>query len=286
MKNSRFTFERGQGVVWVCDIENSSKYLNNNESVQDIETFLPRLHWMGKAAVSAAGGQFVKWTGDGFLGWFPMELYRDLGSQSAKVIQIIWHLTLINNVTKLGIERETAFHLRHGLTMEHDALITKVSDEKGEHFDLIGRSVVLAFRLSGIKSNFPNLVTQREIVEAVAKENTAKISFKKLNFSAEDKLKFFKGEMLGTKNLYASAERRPRPRSKSSFLRSIRKAIDAAENPETIPIEDLTMIRRFLENFESGPRWSKEVLKAYLKFVQVDLLGTLNKVVHVINSVP
>ena len=155
MKETKFSFERGRGLVWVCDVTNSSKYLNDDESVMAIEEFLPRLHWVAKAAVNAAGGHFVKWTGDGFLGWFPIELHRELGSQSAKVIEIIWHLSVINNVTKLGIEGSIPFHLRHGLTIEHDALITNISDEQGEFLDLIGRSVVLAFRLSGIKAGFP-----------------------------------------------------------------------------------------------------------------------------------
>ena len=168
MKETKFSFERGRGVVWVCDVANSSKYLNDDEAVITMEGFLPRLHWVAKLAVNAAGGQFVKWTGDGFLGWFPIELHRELGSQSAKVMEIIWHLTQINNVTKLGIEGGNPFQLRHGLTNEHDALITKISDEQGEFLDLIGRSVVLAFRLSGIKADFPGIVTQKEVVEAIS----------------------------------------------------------------------------------------------------------------------
>ena len=101
MKETIFSFERGRGVVWVCDVANSSKYLNDDESVMTMEGFLPRLHWVAKLAVNAAGGQFVKWTGDGFLGWFPIELHRELGSQSAKVMEIIWCLTLMNNLRML-----------------------------------------------------------------------------------------------------------------------------------------------------------------------------------------
>ena len=84
MKETSFTFERGRGVVWVCDIQNSSRFLNDDESVQAMEQFFPRLHWLGKVAVDAAGGRFVKWTGDGFLAWFPIELYRELGPQAVK----------------------------------------------------------------------------------------------------------------------------------------------------------------------------------------------------------
>ena len=161
IEEPRFDFDRGRGVVWVCDIQDSSKFLNDNESAQPIEEYLPRLHWLGRTAISAAGGRFIKWTGDGFLGWFPIALQRDLGAQAAKVLRAMWHLTVINNVTRLGVDMDATLRLRHGLTMEHDALVVTVSDEHGTNLDLIGRSVVLAFRLAGMKSSFPNIVTQR-----------------------------------------------------------------------------------------------------------------------------
>ena len=230
MKETSFTFERGRGVVWVCDIQNSSKFLNDDESVQAMEQFFPRLHWLGKVAVYAAGGRFVKWTGDGFLAWFPIELYRELGPQAAKVINISKQLSLVNNITGLGIEGEARFRLKHGITAEHDALLTMVTDEHGDHFDLIGRSVVLSFRLTGMKVDFPSIVSQREIVEATTKEGISQIKFKKLNLSAEDRQRYFKGEG----GVYSSAERRPRPRSTNSLLRTVRKTIVEAEKPQTI----------------------------------------------------
>ena len=280
MKETKFLFERGRGLVWVCDVANSSKYLNDDESVMAIEEFFPRLHWVAKAAVNAAGGHFVKWTGDGFLGWFPIELHRELGSQSAKVIEIIWHLTVINNVTKLGIEGSIPFHLRHGLTIEHDALITNISDEQGEFLDLIGRSVVLAFRLSGIKAGFPGIVTQKEIIEAMstATKNISQINFKKLSLSAEEKLKYFKGERWGTNNLWVSANRKPRIRSLNSLLRSSKKAIATAEGEGPIS-KDINTILQFITGLKAGPEWAKEIFKDYLNFVQEDLLGSLKGIV-------
>lgn len=274
MKEKSFTFSRERGVVWVCDIRNSSKYLNDNESARAIEEFLPRLHWLSKVAVRAAGGQFVKWTGDGFLGWFPIELHRDLGPQAARVLRIIWHLTVINNVTRLGIGSGTVFRLGHGLTMEHDALRTNVSDEEGAYFDLIGRSVVLAFRLSGITARFPGIVSQKEVVEATAKEDVAAIRFQKLHLSADDRRRYFKGERWGTGSLFVSAERRPRKTSKSVLLRSVRRTIARAEGSSIQTGTDHT-VRRFMEDIESGPSWAQDVLGDYIKFLREGLLGTL-----------
>ena len=277
MKETKFSFERGRGVVWVCDVANSSKYLNDDESVMAMEGFLPRLHWMGKLAVNAAGGQFVKWTGDGFLGWFPTELHRELGSQSAKVMEIIWHLTLMNNVTKLGIEEGNPFQLRHGLTIEHDALITNISDEQGEFLDLIGRSVVLSFRLSGIKAGFPGIVTHKEVVEAISNK-IPQINFKKLNLSAEEKLKYFKGERWGTNNLWVSANRKPRIRSLNSLLRRSKKAIATAEGEGPIP-KDINTILQFITALKAGPDWAKGIYQDYLNFVREDLLEPLKGLV-------
>jgi class 3 adenylate cyclase len=71
MTSREFTFQRGRGLVWVCDLEGSTKLLNDNGAVTAIEDFLPRFHWLARAVVDAFGGQFIKWNGDGFLAWFP-----------------------------------------------------------------------------------------------------------------------------------------------------------------------------------------------------------------------
>ena len=248
MKETSFSFDRGRGIVWVCDIESSSKYLNDNESVQAIEQYLPRLHWLGRISVGSAGGHFIKWTGDGFLGWFPIEFHRDLGSRAERLVQAIWQLTLMNNVTRLGIEGRIPIRLKHGVTVEHDALITKSSNESGEHFDLIGRSVVLAFRLAGIKARFPGIVTQREVVEAIGSEHISKFKFAKLVLGAEERAKYFKGDGWGTNNLYASADRKPRARSNSAAVRSIRKIITEAEKSATVEDETDPTIQGFMKS--------------------------------------
>ena len=235
MNESEFSFQRGRGIVWVCDVARSSKYLNDDKSVDAIEQFLPRLHWIAKAAASAAGGNFVKWTGDGFLAWFPIALHRELAARSPSVIEVIWHVTVMNNVTRLGIKERIPFYLRHGVTVEHDALITKISDEHGESIDLIGRSVVLAFRLSGITAEFPNIVAQKEVVESVSENALSSVNFKKLHISKEDGIKYFKGEEFGTRNLVVSANRNRRRRSLGSVVRSAKGAIELAEQgPSTV----------------------------------------------------
>ena len=274
MKEGRFSFERGRGVVWVCDVESSSKHLNDDESVSAMEEFLPRLHWLGKVAVSAAGGCFVKWTGDGFLAWFPMALHRELAAKSQDVIEAIWHLTVMNNVTGLGVTERPRFHLRHGVTVEHDALITKISEEHGESIDLIGRSVVLAFRLAGIRAGFPNIVAQKEVVESVAAGAISSVNFRQLRLSTEDRTKYFKGERFGTRSLVVSADRKVRSRSLSSVVRSAKGTIERAEGDSSTETDTKVAVR-LVRELRAGPQWAQGVLEEYVGFIREGLLGTL-----------
>src|SRR5918911_1177387 len=158
----KFAFERSRGIIWVCDLADSSKYLNDNQTADDLETFLPRLYWIASMIVDAAGGKFIKWTGDGFIAWFEMLLHRMLGEKATIVFGAATQLTLIVNVTQLGLKPKRKFKIRHGVSYEQDALLIKISHEGGvESLDLIGRAVVLAFRLSGIPAKFPSIVTQK-----------------------------------------------------------------------------------------------------------------------------
>ena len=63
-----FVFGRYRGLVWVCDIKGSSTYLNDPRSALDMEKFLPRMLTVAHGIVEAAGGELIKFTGDGFLG--------------------------------------------------------------------------------------------------------------------------------------------------------------------------------------------------------------------------
>jgi class 3 adenylate cyclase len=150
-----FTFYRTRGIVWVCDLAKSSSYLNDNSSVDDIENFIPRLYYVSKLIVESYGGKFIKWTGDGFLAFFEFELDRHKEETSKIVFEAAWHLTFMSNVTQLGLKPNKKLKIRHGIAYEKDALLMKItSAPEIESLDIIGRAVVLAFRLSGIQADF------------------------------------------------------------------------------------------------------------------------------------
>ncbi len=106
----KFEGRRARGIVWVCDLASSSKYLNNNESAEALEKFLERFLYMSLVFVEAAGGKYIKWTGDGFLAWFETPLYRNAGSVASRVFNAAWYLSLLVNITQLNVKSRTKFN--------------------------------------------------------------------------------------------------------------------------------------------------------------------------------
>lgn len=275
-----FAFARARGVVWVCDVEGSSKFLNDNKSAGDLEAFLPRLYWTSSMLVEEAGGTFIKWTGDGFLAWFEIPLHREIGAGTAAAISAIEHLTLLVNVTQLGTSPKKKFKLRHGLAFEHDALLTNISHLDGHQgLDVMGRAVVLAFRLSGVPAT-PGIAVHGDVVKGYRDHGRGRIYFKKWTPTAEDHLKFFKGERWGTGSLYVSTEAPRRRRSLRFAVRKAKRALASAEGKTDVNPEEVAFIQRFLERFANGPRWCKSVLDEYTRFVREELLGSVLRFVE------
>lgn len=279
MDEGQFSYQRGRGLVWVCDIEGSTRFLNDDATADSIEEYFPRLHWIARQAIASFYGQFIKWTGDGFVAWFPFRLHRQLGEMASDVLELIWHLTVLNNVTQLQVRSPKTIKLRHGVTVEHDALMTHIAGSEGSTSDLIGRAVVLAFRLSGIKAAFPGIVAQGEVINAAKPYSHHSIHFKKRTISAEERLKYFKGEAWGTKDLVVSAERPPRRRSLSTVVKHAKGAIASATMTGNSDRERVARISRLLTALETGPQWAALSLKEYARFTREDLLGSLQAIV-------
>lgn len=275
----KFQFSRSRGIVWVCDIVNSSKYLNNNESADELEEFLQRFYWTSAIIVEAAGGKFVKWTGDGFIAWLETPLHRELGTRINTFFKAAWHLSFLINVTQLGLKPLKNFKIRHGITYEQDALLTTITHSDGhKSLDITGRAVVLAFRLSGIQSDFPNITTQRELVQVSRAEGSFSIDFKKWLPSDEDKLRYFKGNSWGLNSIYISGSFRKRTPSLSAIIKNTSKVIKKAESHLPDSQKDTDFSANFLARMNAGPDWCKDVINELLRFVKEEMLDTLKKV--------
>jgi len=273
---SKFKFERSRGIIWVCDVIGSSKYLNDDDSVSDLEQFLPRLYWISNVFVEAYGCHFIKWTGDGYLAWCPVPLYREIGEKAASIIFASTMLGHLVNVTQLGINTKKKIRIRHSLVFENDALIIRITYQKGhQSIDLIGRSVVLAFRLCGVPSPFPHIVTQREIVEASRRNNWSTTRFMKRNFTSTEIERFFKGEKWGTKTVFVSSEKVRKPLSHHSVIKQVKNAIRAAEGETKIPEMKQKCAEAFIHKMLKGPQWCREIIMEFDRFTKEELLDNL-----------
>lgn len=262
-----FKFERRKGIVWVCDVIKSSSYLNSNDTVEDIEEYLPRLYWTANNLVNSFGGTFIKWTGDGFLAWFDVDLDRNKKKIAEKVFKAAWHLTFLNNVTQLGVKPQTKFGIRHGITYEKDGLLFEIQEHGDNHtLDLIGRAVVLAFRLSGIQAKFPSIVTEKEIVS----ENSNYCEFDNWNPNENDILKFFKGETLGIEEIMISSEKATENHieNKENLKEKLDKLIDEVDNNISTDKEIEESIFKFLKLMKTGPDWCNDVVNLELEFTK------------------
>jgi len=263
----------------VCDIESSSKYLNNNESAEGLETFLQRFLFLSMIFVEAAGGTFVKWTGDGFLAWFETPLHRDVGDAAFRVFNAAWMLSFYTNISQLGVQAKVKFKIRHAVTLEHDALVIDLAYSDKRATDVLGRAVVLAFRLSSIGGRFPSVVTHRELLKLCS--DTSYISFKKLKLSRDEKLKYFKDEAWGTSDIFVSGDKPRKTWSTKTLISRTRKFIkqyhsrpdDRNDRMEALRVDFAT---KFVTEMASGPRWCQDVLIRMEKF-QKEAYGVLKE---------
>ena len=290
---SSLAINRSRGLIWVCDISKSSTYLNSDEMAGDLEDFLPRLHWAASIAVNAVDGELIQWTGDGFIAWFELRLEREMRRACDKIIEAIWYFTTFINVTQLGVTPGMPFRIRHGLTYEPDALVTEIT-HKDDHCSKIigGRHVVLAFRLAGIESDFPNIATQKKIAGCVSSSCKQLADLKAWQPGKEDLLKYFKGQAYETKGLYLSGLPKKRRSQDDSWIpRAKRTMLRLEDGADGVVSGDpaSSFVRNFFAEMKSGPDWCVESVDRYveyLKKLREELLGDLNETIDIISSAP
>lgn len=275
-------FDRRRAILWVCDVAGSSRGLNDPKTVDATEEFLKRFFWLSAVLIRQTGGRVAKWTGDGFLAAYEIVLDREQGPVAGTVLDAAWYLTGLVNLTQLGVKSTRRFRIRHGVAFEPDAIFVSHSSGSDRSTDVIGRGVVLAFRLSGLKADFPSIVTQRRVVCA-ARDAGFHPHFRKLRLGSEDLLKHFKGQSWGTTEIYASTDERPR-RGYKSAIRNARRAVNAALDPASKVFKDPEWLLQFLRALQSGPPWAQDVYLRFQTWVRDELLASLIKVLQHVES--
>jgi class 3 adenylate cyclase len=284
---SALTVRRDRGVLWVCDISQSSSFMNSDDLAEHIEAFLPRLHWISSLAIHAIQGELVQWTGDGFVAWFPLEVERQLGRTCNRILEAIWHFTTFINITQLCVPSPRPFRIRHGLTYEPDALVTSTTHQDGHVSTTIsGRNVVLAFRLSGVEADFPNVATQQKIVQALSARTRNLVNLKRWTLTKEQLLKYFKGEKLGTTSLYVSGRPKVSQSRADTWITRAESLLARAESGRHRMPVDSTFVENFFPTLvrSKGQDWCEESLATYVRFLKDDMLGSLQRTLEVIDD--
>ena len=236
------------------------------------------MHWLAIQIANAADGEFIKWTGDGFLVWFDVPLQRDVEQKADQVLEAIWHFTFLINITQLGTLSAKRIKIRHGLTYEADALITHIKySGEVEQIDLLGRAVVMAFRLAGIESAFPSVVADGAIAKVKGGVFSTKMyGFKKRRLTKDEILKFFKGERWRTNDIYATNSPPKGKKLTPTKMRTLVTKLKAGMGPKLRG----TFVHRFSQTLlGDGPPWLKETRTEYIRFLKEDMLGSLEKLI-------
>jgi hypothetical protein len=200
-------------------------------------------------------------------------LHRDINQIIASALEAIWHLSFTVNVTQLKSQGAAKITLRHGLTYEHDALITELTHKNGHRsIDIIGRAVVLAFRLSSISAHFPCVVMDATVAKAAKEGCWPHVNVKSWNPTAADVLRYFKGEKWGTRGLALSAEKRAN-HSLRAIVKKSTRIIAEVEQGTSIKLSSFSV--RYTEALQSGPEWARAVLHDEAVFIKESLLGPL-----------
>ena len=281
------TVHRDRGVLWVCDISKSSSYINDDALAGDIEEFLPRLHWVSSLAIRSIHGELIQWTGDGFIAWFPLEVERQLGQTCNRIIEAIWHFTAFINATQLCVESSRPFRIRHGLTYEPDALVTLTTHEDGHESKIIsGRNVVLAFRLAGIESDFPNVATQHKVWDAVSARTRNLVNLKQWKPTPEQLLQYFKGERTGTMSLYVSGRPKAKAAPPEAWIAKAHALISKVESARRSSQVDSLFVDNFYPDLagSKAQAWCRESLDTYVRFLRENTAGPLTKALDVLGQ--
>lgn len=179
------------------------------------------------------------------------------------------------------------FRIRHGLTYEPDALVTLTTYQDGHVSKIIsGRNVVLAFRISGVEADFPNVATQQKIVQALSSRTKNLMNLKRWTLTEAQLLKYFKGEKMGTTSLYVSGRPKVSQSRADTWITRAESLLARAESGRQRTSVESTFVENFFPDLiqSKGQDWCEESLDIYVRFLKENMLGSLQKALDVINQ--
>ncbi len=206
-QTSKFSFminiqiERVGRMVLVGDLAGFSNcYASGDPAV--VEEFIRRFYVACSVVISAAGGELVKYTGDGFLSVWPLEKDFKANSQAALVLDAAAiALSFFVKFAELDLKLDLPIHLQQGITIEPNAV--RVSFDRPQGFrekDYIGKMINLAFRSASLPKSFPYVAAHKSYVDIVAMDGSSyhKEEYRTRQVTADEIKTLFKGVALET----------------------------------------------------------------------------------------
>jgi hypothetical protein len=128
--------------------------------------------------------------------------------------------------------------------------------------------------LAGVPAEFPTIVASRQLFfETITSAVGAAVKFSIWKPSAEEIVKYFKGERYGTKQLCKSGPRRQSAKiSIKTLKKTLGRAIDRAQGQLPPDPSDIAFVHSFMNLLRSGPPWAKQSLDKFVVFLREETL--------------
>lgn len=153
-------------LVLTGDLRGFSRNYNRNPTIY--KEFLRRFYTFTSSCIESAGGDLVKFTGDGFLALWP--LHDSDFRKNSKICEIVevtaFSLSGMIKISELDLEIESETFLRQGITIEENATEVEYgSPESNFEYDYLGTMINLSFFIPKIPEVWPYMAVHKDFIE-------------------------------------------------------------------------------------------------------------------------
>jgi hypothetical protein len=269
------TTERTGCFVLVGDLAGfSSAYASGNSAV--VEEFIRRFYIACSVVISAAEGELVKYTGDGFLSiWSLKEDFRENSQTALAVEAATIALSVFVKFAELDLRLGFPVYLRQGITVEPNALRVSFQRRGGVYErDYIGKMVNLAFRIPSLTKSFPYVAAHKHFVEIAAMYGSSYLveTYRARTVTEEEVKTIFNGVVHDTDAVLTNEY-------EADYIEDV-WGQDGSRIPRTVPVMMaepldepgsepgvLAFQNRLGDSCESGASWLQNTYWFYIRFV-------------------
>ena len=201
------TVERASRLVLAGDLAGfHSSYVSGNQVV--LEEMLRRFYVLSSLVVRAAGGELVKYTGDGFLAVWDMAAdFRENARVALGIDYAAFVLSAFVRVSRLDLGSALPVHVRQAMTVEPAALRIGYREGAGPvRHDYVGKMINLAFRIQALPGSFPFMAAHQDFLDVAQMylPESQGLRYAKRPVSEEEVDRVFKGTVAGADSVFTA----------------------------------------------------------------------------------